>query len=131
MNEILRCTSCGGTVRYVVEHGAGACIFCGATTLEVEHPDTPPEEPRGYVPPRLSLDEAVGRFRAWAARSFWYPKALREARVELSPLWLPAYRTASEVWVHWAGLRRAATRSGKRPACGTWLSRLSDSSRTI
>ncbi|RMG94248.1 MAG: hypothetical protein D6705_16685 [Deltaproteobacteria bacterium] len=119
MTDILRCTSCGGTVRYVVERGGGACVFCGATTLEVHHPDTPPESPSGYVPPTVDLATAVDRFRQWASSSFWYPKALRDAEVELAPLWLPAYRIAARLTVHYAGLVRAATRSGKRPVSGT------------
>ncbi len=118
MSRLLRCESCGGTVRYVVERSAGACLFCGAKTLTLYEPDTPPAEPSGIVPPRIQPAEAAQRFRAWAAGSFWYPKALREAHVELSPLLLPAYRLAADVTAYYAGLVRASTRSGKRPVAG-------------
>lgn len=115
----ISCESCGGSVAMPAGHRHPTCLFCGATSL-VEKP--PPEGtpiPATYVP--FVLDEGAARdvFKAWAKERFWAPAEIREARVELNDLLLPAWTWSGCVETHWAALVPAAgTRSGKRPRSG-------------
>ncbi len=120
MSALLRCESCGGAVVYQVEAQAGACLFCGAKTLVVAPPeDAPPQAPDSWIPTAIDPAAARERFAAWAAASWWRPKTLRDARLDLNLVLIPAWRLGATLETHWAGLERAATRSGKRPVAGT------------
>jgi hypothetical protein len=118
MSEHLRCQSCGGSVVYDVAVEGAACLFCGALALAAAPPEEPVPVPDGMIDLAIDRATADAAYRRWAQRSWFYPGALRALRVELAPMLLPAWRFAGEVETHWAGLRRAATRSGKAPVSG-------------
>lgn len=95
------------------------CLFCGA---DAPVPEALPDD---AVPPELAVEfhttaaEAQEAFRAFARSRWLHPGELRHARIELSRLLFPAWLWQGRVEHHYAGLKRAATRSGKRPETGT------------
>ncbi len=117
----VRCRACGGAVAMKAGHLAPQCLFCGADA------PVPEEMPTDAVPPELSVafritaSEAQEAFQDFATSRWLHPGDLRNARVELSQLLFPAWLWSGEVEHHYAGLARAATRSGKRPETGTTL----------
>ena len=118
--EAVRCTSCGGAVAVRAGTPMPVCLFCGGEASDL----VPYEPPEGIEPPQgaipFAVDDATAReaFRTFARSSFWYPRDLRNARLELRHLLLPAWAWSGEVETHWTGLVRASTRSGKRPVAG-------------
>jgi hypothetical protein len=118
MSTHLRCQACGGSVVYDVAVQGAACLFCGATALAAAPPEEPVPAPDGMIDLTIDRPTAEAEYRRWAQRSWFYPKELRALTVELAPMLLPAWRFAGEVETHWAGLRRAGTRSGKAPVSG-------------
>lgn len=114
----VQCASCGGAVAAEPGAMAPACLFCGSTALEAR-PEGVGEIPTEAVPFTVDASRAQAVFRAFARSSFWYPAAIRAARLELVALWVPAWCWSGEVETHVAGLVSAATRSGKAPRT-TW-----------
>ena len=116
----IRCESCGGSVAMPAGDNRPSCLFCGARTLIQEDPPENIEPPTTLVP--FVLNEAAARsaFQGWAAKRFWAPAAIRQARVELNNLLLPAWIWSGQVETHWAAIVSAAgTDSGKRPTSGS------------
>jgi hypothetical protein len=99
------------------------CLFCGSEAV-VAAPVEGIEIPETFLP--FEADDAKIResFRARARASIWYPGDLRDARLDLARLLLPAWTWDGEVETHWAALVHAATRSGKRPTTGKGTQRL-------
>jgi hypothetical protein len=93
------------------------CLFCGSEAV-VLVPSEGIEAPGTFLPFEVAADGAQGVFRDKAQASIWYPGDLRDARLELEELLLPAWVWSGEVETHWAALVRAGTRSGKRPETG-------------
>jgi hypothetical protein len=118
MSAHLRCQACGGSVIYDVAVAGAACLFCGSVALVAAPPEEPVPVPEGAIDFAIDRAAADAEYRAWAQRSWFHPRALRELSVELQPMLLPAWRFAGEVETHWAGLQRAGTRSGKAPVSG-------------
>lgn len=118
MSELLRCQSCGGAVVWDARQSGAACLFCGSLTLEVQTPEDPLPVPDARLPLAVAASDAEQRFRAWATSSWFRPAILRTTKIELRPMLLPAWRFHSQLETHWAGLRRAPTRSGKAPLAG-------------
>lgn len=114
------CDSCGGAVAMEVGADAPRCLFCGspALTEQAELPDEI-EPPSITVPFSISDDDADAAFRKFARSSFWYPKDIRDARLELSRLYLPAWVFAGTIETHYAALVKAMTRSGSQPVSGS------------
>ena len=114
----VRCESCGGAVAMEAGQEEPRCLFCGMEALvEAELPEAV-EPPESWIPFQLDEAGAAEAFRRFARSSIWYPGDLREARLELRPLLLPAWIWSGSIETHWAALVRAATRSGKRPLTG-------------
>ncbi len=116
----VRCSGCGGTVRMVAGRALPSCLFCGADAADLV-PTEPPEgveAPTSQLPFVTTAEQAQATFRTFATSSFWYPNDLRDARLELRALLLPAWAWSGEVETHWTGLVSASTRSGKRPVAG-------------
>ena len=124
MAVILECGACGGQVVYDAGQEAAACVFCGALQIEAREPTEPIPTPDCRLVQRVERAQAEAQYREWAQASWWRPKALRQLRVELGFVYLPAFRFLSQVESHWAGLVSAATQSGKRPVSGTDSRRL-------
>ncbi|NVB42868.1 hypothetical protein G6O69_33920 [Pseudenhygromyxa sp. WMMC2535] len=118
MSDLLRCQSCGGVVVWDARQSGAACLFCGSLTLEVQQLEEPLPVPDAWLPMQVSAPDADDRFRAWATSSWFRPAILRTTAIELRPMLLPAWRFHSALETHWAGLRRAATKSGKAPVSG-------------
>jgi hypothetical protein len=125
VSELLRCQSCGGAVVWNAAQVEAACLFCATVALELELDADPLPEPEVHLPVRVSRAQAEEHFRAWATSSWFRPRELRTAPVELHLMRLPAWRFRSRLETHWAGLRRAATRSGKDPVSGVEFAELS------
>lgn len=100
------------------------CLFCGRDALEAAELDAA-AQPTDYVPFAVADTAARAAFKGWAKRRFWAPAGIRSARVELSRLFVPAWRWDGELETHWTGVVSAATRSGKRPATGSERGRVS------
>jgi hypothetical protein len=115
---VVRCEACGGAVAYDPRHEHARCLFCAAVALQPELVDAPPEPPRALLPFAIDERHAHAAFRGWARGSWWRPKQLHEAAATMSAVWIPAWRVRAEIELHWAGLERAPTRSGKRPRFG-------------
>ena len=118
MSELLRCQSCGGAVVWDAAQTGAACLFCGTVALELVIASEPVPEPEVVLPVVVSRTSAEDSFRKWATKSWFRPSALRHAEVALHLLLLPAWRFHARLETHWAGLRPAATRSGKSPVAG-------------
>jgi hypothetical protein len=118
MSELVRCSACGGSVVYDVGRQGGTCMFCGSIALSAVAVEEPLPVPHAVVPLEVDGATADARFRAWSRSSWWYPAELRALRIEVRAMLLPAWRFSSQLESHWAGLERAATRSGKRPRSG-------------
>jgi len=115
----VRCQRCGGAVAMEAGRTAPRCLFCGA---DAPVPEALPDD---AVPPELAVDfqttaaAAQEAFQAFATSRWLHPSDLRHARIELSQLLFPAWLWQGRVEHHYAGLKRAATRSGQRPETGT------------
>lgn len=118
MSARLKCESCGGAVEYSAKEQAAACLFCGLESLVLADDDDQPFGADLFVPMVLDQGKADAAYRAWARASWWRPAALRDLRVQTRPVYLPAWRFVCDLDTHWAGLRRAATASGKAPKTG-------------
>jgi hypothetical protein len=118
MSELLRCQACGGAVVWDAAQLGAACLFCGTVALELVIASEPVPIPEVVLPVAVARATAEQRFRAWATKSWFRPSALRTADVALHLLLLPAWRFHARLETHWAGLRPAATRSGKTPVAG-------------
>lgn len=118
MSELLRCQACGGAVVWNAAELGAACLFCGTVALALEPGVETVPEPDIEIPARVSRETAEQRFRAWATSSWFRPRELVDAELGLRLMLLPAWRFVSRLETHWAGLRPAATRSGRKPTAG-------------
>ena len=114
--DVLRCEACGGAVVWDAARSSAACLFCATPALQIV-PESPPT-PELQLPRTVPEARATEAFRSWATRSWFRPRALRDASVELQPMLLPAWRIHARLETHWAGLRRARTRSRRAPVAG-------------
>ncbi len=115
----IRCQTCGGAVAMEAGRTLPRCLFCGA---DAPVPEALPDDvvpPKAVVAFQVDASGAQGSFETFAGSRWLHPKDLRQARVELSALLFPAWLWSGRVEHHYAGLARAATRSGKRPQTGT------------
>ena len=114
----LQCQSCGGSIAFPEGKPTPYCPFCGSEK-QVEKPLN-----QQILPPEIMLNfdisenEADQSFRIFAKSSFWYPKDIRKAKLELQMIMLPAWMWSGTSEMHYNGLKSAATESGKRPYSG-------------
>jgi hypothetical protein len=92
------------------------CLFCDSVALEPFDDAVP--IPTEALPFAIDRTRAEAAFRRWARSSWWHPRCLRSLRVVVAPLWIPAWRFETRLELHWSGLERAPTRSGRRPRSG-------------
>ncbi|MEM9453073.1 MAG: hypothetical protein AAGF11_02760 [Myxococcota bacterium] len=118
MTQVVQCDACGGRVVYDAGREAARCLFCGSVALHADEGHEAILRPDVMLPFEISRKIADQHYRRWARSSWWYPKPLRQLTIELSELQLPAWRFDASLETHWAGLVRAATRSGARPRAG-------------
>jgi hypothetical protein len=97
-----------------------SCLFCGSDADDLI-PYEPPESveaPEGALPFVVDDATARGAFQKFARGSFWYPNELRNAKLSLRRLQLPAWAWNGRIETHFTALVRASTRSGKAPIAG-------------
>ncbi len=116
--QAVSCQACGGAVAMPAGAPHPRCLFCGSEAV-VAQPMEDIEVPKTFLPFELNPDGAQAAFRGKAQASIWYPGDLRDAKLELEQILLPAWVWSGAVETHWAALVPAGTRSGKRPATGS------------
>lgn len=125
MTQVIQCDACGGSVVYDAGREAARCLFCGSVALHADDLGESALQPDAMLPFEVDRSDADARFRRWARSSWWYAKPLRNRSIELSELQLPVWCFDASLETHWAGLVRAATRSGSRPRAGVDRAELS------
>ncbi|MEL6345212.1 MAG: hypothetical protein AAFV53_19050 [Myxococcota bacterium] len=119
------CEGCGGAVALEVGAAMPRCLFCGSEALrEPEEIDESIEPPHAILTFQVDESTADDAFRTFAKSSFWYPDDIRQAKLELKRLLLPAWLWSGRIETHYAGLVRAGTRSGSRPVAGSEVTRM-------
>jgi len=121
--QAVSCQGCGGAVAMPAGAPHPRCLFCGSEAV-VAMPTEDIEVPGTFLPFEVDGDKAQAVFRDKAQASIWYPGDLRDARLDLEQLLLPAWIWSGQVETHWAALVRASTRSGKRPRTGSDAKRI-------
>ena len=122
----ITCTACGGAVALEAGQTLPRCLYCGSEAIEEVPFDETIEQPTTNLPFVVDPQGADEAFRAFARSSFWYPKAIRDATLDLEPLLLAAWTWSGTVETHYAGLVRARSPSGKRPVTGSDVARMED-----
>lgn len=115
--DVTECENCGGIVVYDADTHGVRCVFCGDVSLKAATLEET-IAPSHAVPFEVPADDAQGLFRAWAKRSFWAPRVLRDQTASIERLWVPAWRVRAEVHATWTGLVDARTKSGRKPKSG-------------
>ncbi|MEN0066535.1 MAG: hypothetical protein AAGA48_30645 [Myxococcota bacterium] len=120
MNTIsaVSCTQCGGAVSAAPGRSFPTCLFCGADARDLVAVDADIERPMGVGPFVRSEDETRDEFRRFSGSSLFYPSDLREAKLELRRIFVPAWAFSATVETHFTGLVSARTASGKEPVSG-------------
>ncbi len=116
--NVVRCAQCGGAIASAPGTPEPACLFCGHTVLAPVDPDLVPPAPEAWMPHRIDEGAASAAFKTFARGSWFAPRALRDARLRLRRVLVPAWQWRLGLDVTWTGLVSAATRSGKRPVRG-------------
>ena len=120
--KILRCTGCGAAVAYDPSKRAPSCSFCDSV-VEVETLEDPMEQTEGYLPFKVTPDEAKAQLQTWLASLGWFrPSDLStSARLqELRPLWWVAWVFDADSLVSWAAdSNHGSGRSAWAPHSGT------------
>lgn len=120
--DVIECRSCGGRIVFDADREVARCIFCASVEL-APRSNEQFDQPELAIPFGFPEARAETRFVAWASSSWWHPKALRSAKVELTKLWIPAWRFEARVEAHYAGLQsNHSTKSGKKPVSGVDVS---------
>lgn len=117
--QAVQCEDCGGSVAFSEDKRFPECPFCGSTKQIPKPLDRQVRPPTSWVPFSIDKEEADAAFRTFAQSSFWYPKDIRNASLELNALLLPAWLWSGTVESHYNGLRSAHSKSGFSPVSGT------------
>ena len=113
----IKCSACGGTVAMLAGQEMPICLFCGSDAVE-ESSDELIEQPDSFLSFGLPSDEAKGLFKRFAKSSWFHPKELKNAVVNLKELLVPAWVFSGSVESHWSALVPASSKSGKKPLTG-------------
>ncbi len=116
--RILTCGACGGRIAFRIEDAAAACVFCGAASLTPSTNEEQVPEPELHVPLAVDTDAATAIFHEHAQGSWFRPRALHDATLELRTVLLPAWYVHCDIETHYAGLVHARSPSGKAPRAG-------------
>lgn len=101
--QVLRCESCGAAVSYDAEVGAPNCSFCDSV-MHLEELVDPVEQTEGYVPFRVTREEARATLRDWLrSQGFFRPSDLaRRARLEsIKAIYWVAWVCDARAYVTW------------------------------
>jgi hypothetical protein len=93
------------------------CIFCGSDALR-EDVSEKIEQPNDWLSFDVDDGGAKGIFKRFAKSSWFHPKELKDAVVNLKAILVPAWVYGGTIESHWAALVSAFTNSGKRPETG-------------
>ena len=114
----IQCEDCGGSVAFLEEKPLPECPFCGSTKQVPKPLDRQIKPPSFWLPFETTQQDADAAFREFAQSSFWYPKDIREASLELQTLLLPAWVWNGHIETHYNGQIRSHSPSGYRPVSG-------------
>ena len=117
--QAIQCEDCGGSVAFQEDKPLPECPFCGSTKQVPRPLDRQIRPPEFWLPFETSQDDADEAFRAFASSSFWYPKDIRTASLELKTVLLPAWVWNGHIETHYNGQVRSHSPSGYRPVSGT------------
>ena len=117
--QAIQCEDCGGSVAFQEDKPLPECPFCGSTKQVPRPLDRQIRPPSFWLPFETSQDEADEAFRIFASSSFWYPKDIRTASLELKMVLLPAWVWNGHIETHYNGQVRAHSPSGYRPVSGS------------
>jgi len=119
--EILRCHSCGASVRYEIAVQAPRCAFCGEVA-HVERSTDPLERPQVILPFTVTPEQAQQAMRAWLGTlgRFRPSDLVTGARLaSLRPLWWVAWVFDARALVSWTADSNAGSqRSSWAPHAG-------------
>lgn len=102
--QVLRCESCSAAVSYDAKVGAPSCSFCDSV-MHLETLSDPVEQTEGYVPFRVTHDEARSTLRAWLRnQGFFRPSDLAQrAQLEsIKAIYWVAWVCDARAYVTWA-----------------------------
>ena len=116
--KAIQCEDCGGSVAFPEDKTLPECPFCGSTKQIPKPLDRQIKPPSFWLPFETTQQDADDAFRAFAKSSFWYPKDIRNASLELQTLLLPAWVWNGHIETHYNGQVRAHSPSGYRPVSG-------------
>ena len=116
--QAIQCEDCGGSVAFQENKPLPECPFCGSTKQIPRPLDRQTRPPAFWIPFETSQEDADEAFRTFASSSFWYPKDIRTASLELRTLLLPAWVWSGHIETHYNGQVRAHSPSGYRPVSG-------------
>lgn len=100
-----RCTACGGSLGAAQGQQDDRCPFCGRTTLTTT--DEAVALPEVVLPFAVDDTGAQEHFRRFATRGFFRPSDLRQATLELDPVFIPSWAFSGDVDLHWAAKARS------------------------
>jgi hypothetical protein len=112
------CRACGGAVGFPAGEPAPRCLFCDAPDPVPLPPPEGVEPPAGFLPFRVDEAGARAAFRRYARASVWRPGDLRDVRLSLGPLLLPAWSWSARLETHWMALVPAANPVAQEPRTG-------------
>jgi hypothetical protein len=115
----LNCGDCGGAVAAEAGQQQSTCPFCGSAQTHSIPLDEQIELPESLFPFQIDAVQADAAYRSYAADQFWAPSEIRQAKLQLRAIFLPAWIWEGIIESHYAGLVWASSPSGKRPFAGT------------
>ena len=116
--QAIQCEDCGGSVAFPEDKLLPECPFCGSTKQIPKPLDRQIKRPTFWLAFMTTQQEADESFRTFAKSSFWYPKDIRSASLELQTLLIPAWVWSGFIETHYNGQTRSHSPSGYRPVSG-------------
>ena len=116
--QAIQCDECGGSVAFQENKPLPECPFCGSTKQVPKPVDRQLKPPSFWLPFKITQKDAHDAFRVFAQSSFWYPKDIRNASLELQTILLPAWIWNGHIETHYNGQVRSHSPSGYRPVSG-------------
>ena len=119
MLKALYCNNCGGGIHFPEGKESPECPFCGSKNQVSRPTDRSVQPPEFILSLSQTKNDAHVAFRTFARSSFWYPKDIRNAKLDLKAIYVPAWLWSGVIETHYNGLIKANTRSGYYPESGT------------
>ncbi|MBM73787.1 MAG: hypothetical protein CMK59_00185 [Proteobacteria bacterium] len=111
----LSCKNCAGQITMVPGKSVPTCPFCDSEQMEETSLDSQVVQPEQLIDFEAEESVADKSFRTLASSSWWYPSEIRNAKLELKRIYIPAWSWSVDIESYYAGLKSASTKSGKKP----------------